>query len=425
MNIASDKKLFSKTLISFFIFGSLFPTLRVFLVGTEAYSGFSQLIISVLPEIFTVFLIVLLFIYIYRNSGDFSFTTFDYILICYLLVNIILGCIIGGDPKLSAYAIRLSYLPVIFYFFGRYIQPFNKVFLDKFLHWVLYWLTAISLIGILLYFAFPSLNADLIRWSGGRLMEYHIPRMTSIFWSPVLFAPFVSFGALFCYFNIQQRNELKYYLCFTVFCTCLYFCVSRGPLVTFIIGFIALSVIFKQWKRFFICIAIIASLYLFFSLVIYSFDKMVLWIFSSTMDTLLIKKGITRVELFIRTVHDLQVNPFGYGFGKAGILATRFFTEDTPGISYYSTDCWYLKIACETGILGIISYLVLIGNYSWSVGGYLMKNKNEMLLLFIFLFFILFNIENVVHNLPDFFLLSNFYLLLAGFGQNYITLKHD
>lgn len=424
-----SNKTFIKSVFSFFVFGSLFPTFRVWMIGTETASGSFQFIISVLPEIFLIFLLFLLFIHISKyegsNHSNFSFTLFDGIVISYLVINLILGFAIGGDFKLSLYAVRLTYLPVIFYFFGRYINPFDKTLLNEFLHWILYWLVGISLIGIILYFGFSSATASIIKWSGGKLMAYHIPRMTSIFWTPVVFASFVSLGALFSYFNIQLKNEFKYYVFFVVFCSCLFFCVSRGPLFAFLIGFVSLSVIFKQWKKIFICVPLIISLYLFFTVTIDSFDKIISWVFSSTVDTMLVKKGITRAELFIKTVHDLQTNPFGFGFGKAGILATRFFREDIPGISYYSTDCWYLKIACETGILGIISYMVLIVAHGWSVAKYLVKNKKEGLLIFIFIFFILFNIENIVHNLPDFFLLSNFYWLMIGFAQNYISLKRD
>ena len=424
-----SNKTFLKSLFAFFIFGSLFPTFRVWMIGSETSSGIYQLIISVLPEVFSIVLLALLCIHIVKqekiSNTRLTFTLFDKIIASFFIVNIILGFIIGGDMRLSLYAFRLTYLPLIFYLFGRYVRPFDKTLLDDFFHWALYWILAISFIGIILYFGFPESTADMIRWSGGRLMSYHIPRMTSIFWTPVVFASFVSLGALFTYFNIQLKNELKYYIFFAIFCTCLFFCVSRGPLFTFLIGFFSLTFIYKQWKQFLICIGIIIVLYLFFTLTIDSFDKVLMWIFSSTIDTMMVKHGVTRVELFFRTIHDLQTNPLGYGFGKAGIIATRFFTEETPGISFYSTDCWYLKIACETGLIGIISYLILIGSHGWNMLAYLRENRKETLLLFLFLFFILFNTENIVHNLPDFYLLANFYWLTVGFSQNYISKKSD
>jgi len=418
-----------KSLFAFFIFGSLFPTLRVWLIGTESANGAFQLFVSVLPELFSILLLLLLAAHLIKQKKSegikISFSAFDWILVSFFILNILLGFIMGADLELGLYAFRLTYLPVAFYFIGRYFYPFNKNSVNEFLHWILYWIVALAVIGIVLYFGFPTKTAELIRWSGGRLMAYNIPRMTSIFWTPVLFASFVSLGTLFSYYNILLKNEIKYYIFFTIFCTCLFFCVSRGPLFTFLLGFLTLSIIFRHWKRFLICVLIATSLYLFYTFTIDSFDKILGWIFSSTIDTMMVKKGITRAELFTKTVHDLQTNPFGYGFGKAGVLATRFFTEDTPGISFYSTDCWYLKIACETGILGFISYMILIIAHGWNVAKYLRKNKKESLLIFIFILFILFNIENIVHNLPDYPLLANFYWLLMGVGQNYIRSNRD
>ncbi len=428
MEFLFNKKLVSILLPLFFILGSIYPTFRVLMIGSNTSTSLFEIIISIFPDII-VMLGLLLFTYnFYRNyivgNNKIKFYIIDYIVFVYIVGNILIGTFLSGNYVHSLYAFRMTYLPVFFYFIGRFHQPFDENELESFFKYFYYWLLGVAIIGILLYFPFQSIMLKMIDLSGGRKMEYFIIRMTSVFWSPVLFAPFMMIGALYSYYKLLLKKEKKHYIFLTIFYLCLIYSVSRGSFIAFILGFIILSFYIKNLKV--SIISVLLLLIITFSLVISneSFSNAFFWIFSSSVDTMSLTKGITRVELFYKTINDLKVNPFGYGFGKAGVLATRFYNENTPNISYYSTDCWYLKIACETGLFGIITYLSILLVNTWSSFWYCLKNKHY-LFFFLFLLFILINIENLVHNLPDFYLLSQFYWLIIGFSQNFISINNE
>lgn len=423
MNLIIRNRSFTYYLFSFFVFGSLFPTLRVLLIGSSGSTNIYEFIISILPDLFLCALFIYSFIYFLKHSQYKELKPLDYVVLLYILGNTIIGVYYSDNLLFASYAFRLSYLPVFFYFIGRFYSNVNEQWLNYFFQLILYWLLGIALVGIVLYFFFPNLMLHMISLAGGRPMEYYIMRMTSIFWLPTSFASYMSIGILFSYYKLHKEPSIKYYLFFTLFWICLLFSVSRGPFILFFLGIIALTLIFKSWKPLLICIVIILVSSSIFSLTIDSFNQMILWILSSTSDTLMMKKGITRVELFNRTIEDLKHNPFGYGFGKAGMLARRFYAEDTPGVSYYSTDFWYLKLACETGIFGFISYITILLLFGIKALRHALRYK-QGIFIFVFLFIILFNIENIVHNLPDYFLFAHFYWLTIGLLQNVIE-KHN
>ena len=84
------------------------------------------------------------------------------------------------------------------------------------------------------------------------------------------------------------------------------------------------------------------------------------FIASSTAETIMIKKGLSRVDLWLGAFNDFINNPMGYGLGKAGHVAVRFFGKLSNEAATYSTDGWYLKLANETGIWGLFSYFTLL-----------------------------------------------------------------
>jgi O-antigen ligase len=68
---------------------------------------------------------------------------------------------------------------------------------------------------------------------------------------------------------------------------------------------------------------------------------------------------LVRLENQKRLSHYLSSRPLGGGIGSAGYWGLRFspntFLAQTP------TDSWYVKIWAETGIVGLILHLFMIG----------------------------------------------------------------
>lgn len=411
MNSSLQDNRFLKSILVFFVFGSLFPSIHVLLYGTGSSLGVFELFVGLLPEFFSLCILGILVYFLIKHSNSslsiYRFQVFDWIVLSFFIVNIFLGFVINDNFQHSFNAFRLTYFPVVFYFFGRFHLPIDKYKVYDFCFLIMYWLLGVALIGILLYFVFPNFMSRMIEWAAGKRLEYSIPRMTSLFWSPSLLAEFMSLGALFSFYNIQLKNGWRYYFLFFVFLLCLLFTVSRAPLLIFIMGILALTSVFKNWKALLICLAIIITSFFIAWLFVDSIDKSLIWIFSSTLDCISAKNLLYLKDLLLESLRHLKSNPLGVGFGKMETL---------------TSDSWYLKITYETGIIGLLSYLFLVSTHGWMAYQY-WKNYKMRMMLFLFLFFVLFNLESIVRSLPEYFLLSNFYWLSIGFAQNLIAAK--
>lgn len=66
-----------------------------------------------------------------------------------------------------------------------------------------------------------------------------------------------------------------------------------------------------------------------------------------------------RVSNRAKLIEYMAVKPFGYGLGLGGGKAKRFRPEHP--ISHIATDSWLVEVWTETGIVGLIMYLTLIG----------------------------------------------------------------
>ena len=103
-------------IIGFFIFQSLFITLRILLIGSNGSTNIYEFFISSLPELFALYILLIVLINKSRNFNIINFSLFDKFIIIFIFSNIILGTYLSGNIKLSLYAIRMSYFPIIFYF---------------------------------------------------------------------------------------------------------------------------------------------------------------------------------------------------------------------------------------------------------------------------------------------------------------------
>ena len=117
---------------------------------------------------------------------------------------------------------------------------------------------------------------------------------------------------------------------------------------------------------------------------------------------------------------DFTDKPMGHGLGKAGHVARRFFKEGDKSASIHSTDGWYVKVACETGVWGFLSFAIISFIYFIQSIKYLRKNKGSIYLFF-FLIFIFVAIQNIGSNVLDFYIFANLYWMLLGFSQNIIN----
>src|SRR5690606_21639963 len=102
----------------------------------------------------------------------------------------------------------------------------------------------------------------------------------------------------------------------------------------------------------------------------------------------------SRIDRWRITFNDFKSQPWGYGLGKTGAVAfTHLRDKKDIKASLYSTDGWYLKMACENGVLGLLSYLAVAGILLRQLIKKTKNKENEFTLLALGLF-IAINIQN-------------------------------
>ncbi len=420
-----------KIIISVFIFITIFPTIRILLIGNEQSTNFTELIISVMPEIL-IGLLMLFSIYNLRHKKqdrsirnlpfNIKFNYLDWAVLIYALSNIIYGMILSRNFILSAYAIRLSFFPILCYYIARFTLYDNKNQGYKIYTILNYWFCILAIFGLVLYFVFPDLMMFFIIKSGGTITKYIILRMTSILWTPVVFGYIMSIGAIYSYFRICTKNSLTDYIMFCIYWLCLFYTVSRGPIASFLIGFILVTIFYSpKWKKSVVTTFLIILIYMMNIFIIPQGKELSNWLFYSTLKTIELEDGLTRVELWNKSYQSFIEKPEGYGLGKAGLVAKRFFKDkNNKDVSIYSTDCMYLKVANETGVWGLFSFLSLSLLFFIKFYKYFTKNKKSFF-SFLFILFIIAYLDSVFHNYMDLYFLSYFFWFTAGISVNYIA----
>lgn len=416
----------ANNIFAFFVFQSIFITIRVLLIGNSESGNVFEYAISSLPELFLVYVVSLVLISSFKEYAFKNISLLDKIVLLYVITNVILGTILAHDIKLSLYAIRMSYLPILFYFIARISFNGTKIKFEKYFKKIIEWYVVVALIGMILYFGFPELITKFVNLStDGVETEYHIKRMGSLLWTPVIFGTFMMLSALYYFYRLLKKEKIINYLVYAIFWCCLFLSVSRGSLISFYIGWIMLAIIFKQWKVFLKSLLVMVLVVFLLYLNDHKIYDVLMFIADSSLDTFGMKRGLTRIELWTEAYNDFIRNPMGYGLGKAGHIAARFYGKNSHDAATFSTDGWYLKIANETGVWGLASYLTLaIAYFVQSIKVF--KKSLTNFNIFIFVVFVITVVQNLVSNVLDFYSFSFLYWLLIGLSQNFfISLKNE
>lgn len=413
-------KAISNIIISFIFFVCLFPTIRLLILGSGESKNGLEYVISLLPELLILLLYsFIVLIYFYGDKRKFKLSSFDYCFLFFIFSNVFLGFILSNDLKISIYGFRATYLAMFFYFVGRYFSGYGDDTVTSLIEKIFNWFVLLSVVGIVIHFGFGAVEKKMIELTGHEQYIYFVPRETSLFWTPVLFGTIMAITLLyFCYKLFSAPDKVSYFFFLLVFVS-LFLSISRGPIIGFLIGFIVLSFIYRKWKTsgLLLLIMIVASLIL--SMILMGNLKMPIWIFTSAADTMSMTEGVTRVNRWQVSLNDFLKRPWGYGLGKAGETAFRFFIKSKTPAAVYSTDGWFMKMACETGVYGIVSYLIICGIYFFKCLNYIRANP-ATLVSFVFVLFLMVNAQNIVANTLDFHPYIGIYWLLIGFSINKI-----
>jgi O-antigen ligase len=406
-----EKKKYPIVIWSFFVFATLFPTLRLLFIGNKGSETITEYIFSSLPDLFALLTLSFVFISLIRSRQAIHFKPMDWIVIAFGISNILLGFIVANNLIISAYGFRMTYYPMFFYFIFRFCS--SEIINDT-LKIIFNWFLIIGIAGIILYVFFYEQMMYMIQLSQEEAATYFVVRMSSVFWTPVVFSVFAA--SAFLYFSFLYLTKAKWHhlLFMAILAFCILMSISRGTIIATLIAFILLSLLIRNWKRSLHSLLIIITVYFIAAFYIATPSEFFNWLLYSTMDTMSFKKGLTRVDLWTNAIANFREHPLGYGMGKAGHVATRFFSENSTEADVYSTDGWFLKLANETGIWGLLSYLFLAISYFYLY----IKNKillqKANLLVFLFCVFVMVNIQNIVSNVLDFYLFSFLFWTLFG-----------
>lgn len=390
-----------------------YPTIRLLTIGSEHASGFSVLI-GLIPEI--LFSIVLLFFLLSLiKDKDRKMHLLDKIVIAYFLFNILIGVYLSHDLKASLYGFRLTYLPMLAYFVGSYYWN-KKVDLDRLFHGFFKLLVFVALIGFIIYFFFPEVHVYFHKIMTHKpiVMAFKgFVRMTSIFWTPVVFAMIML--SAFCYWTYHYLKTGNYFaiLFSLITVNAVFFSVSRGPMIASFFALVILLFLGKNRKFKLILVSSILLELAIFYLFVPQFSQLMEWVFISSRQTVGLDGTNTRVGLWAEVINSIEHNPMGLGLGKAGHTAVQLFPPNTPGVSFASTDGWYFKLMIETGIPALIMYLGMASMFFVSLIRDIKKHVFDFVSV-IFSILIVTGLVNVVSNALDFYLFSYLYWFLLG-----------
>lgn len=390
-----------------------YPTIRLLTIGSEHASGFS-IVIGLIPEL--LFSIVLLFfLSSLIKDKERKIHLFDKVIIVYFLFNILVGSYLSHDLKASLYGFRLTYLPMLAYFVGSYYWD-KKVDFDKLFHGFFKLLVFVAIIGFIIYFFFPEIHVYFHKIMTDKpiVMAFKgFVRMTSIFWTPVVFAMIML--SAFCYwtYHYLKTGNLFTLLFSLITINAVFFSVSRGPMIASFFVLMILLFLGKNRKFKLILVGFILFELVIFYLFVPQFSQLMEWVFISSRQTVGLDSNNTRVGLWADVINSIEHNPMGLGLGKAGHTAVQLFPPNTPGVSFSSTDGWYFKLMIETGIPALIMYLGIALMFFIRMIQYIRKQAFDFVSV-IFTVFVAAGLVNIVSNALDFYLFSYLYWFLLG-----------
>ncbi len=396
----------------FFVFLCIFPTFRVLTIGSSSSSSAGEFVIAALPEVLLVLLSFRYFLkFLKYNRPKVHFL--DILVGVYALYGIIAGFSLANDFKASLYGLRLSYLPIGFYYLASW-SHFKWETLERILHWIFTLSLWISLVGLIIYFIFPSLQTYMNSLVTERQQAtYFVVRMTSIFWTPVVFGVLVCASVLYWMYRYLSDPKGLYLLYLLLLFACLFLSVSRGPMIGGFLGIILMILLARQWKKGGLILGLFLVSYLVSSFYIKSPVELTKWIFYSSQATVEMDEEDTRVALANDAIEKIKANPMGLGLGNAGHVAVQLNSENRADISLTSTDGWYIKLLLETGFVSLFLYVLLLFGFVVAYWQYFKKHHFDIL-TFTFVFGAVVTLQCLVSNVLDFYFFSYLYWFILG-----------
>lgn len=433
---------------------TVYPVIRILIFGSGAATNFAEMFFGFLPDLYLYSLFCLSVV---KNKEKLlnkrNYTIIDYSVLLFFIVNVIIGLVFMSNLKAGYQAFRLTYLPVLA-FFILWLN-FEKKYSDWVYHLlnkIFIWYFVIAVSGLLLYFVFPGLENYLIERSGGKHFEYIIRRMGSFIFNPVPLGTLLSVASLYYSHLLISRGDKKYYFILIILLISLLLTVSRGAIIAYILAALIYLVFNKFTKRSVWLLLIWFVTFFSFSFIVSNLNYISdlfsgnqveqvngvsnkggevnlnrsSWMYNSTINTAKMDSSVSRVKLWKISFEDFKARPLGYGFGNSGHIATQYFGKNNlkSKAAIHATDGWFIKLATETGVIGLLAYLTLCIAICYA----LIKNKAKMvknIWLFFACFFILVNIQNVGSNVLDYFCFAPLFWIMISLFSLQLKFKEN
>jgi len=348
--------LVGKSFIIFIILICISPTIQLLLTHGNSPASIFDFIIILIPDL--SLLSVWIAFFIEKRRANTRLYLPDYALLSFILINVIWGFILSDNMMTAFKGFRITYLPISLYFLARFWQP-DRETISKTLQAIFFILIILAFSGWILWLFFPEFTKLMYEYSGHPIAIYFVVRMTSFLWTPVLFGTLMAWAG-FYYFWKTLRNP-KFFnidlILLIIAFSGLTMSVSRGPMLSFLLAIIALIPFFEKLKKALMITGLLIVIQSVISLIVMNDLQLQRWTVSSTVSTMSMNKDITRVSRWDSSMNDFRLKPMGHGLGNAGEVAYK--NLDPKNKATLSTDGWYLKLACETGIPGLLSFLAL------------------------------------------------------------------
>ncbi|MGI6375278.1 MAG: O-antigen ligase family protein [Anaerolineae bacterium] len=303
-------------------------------------------------------------------------TTLDSAALVWLLSGLF-GCLLSRDFTLTARALRITHLPVVWFLLIRRVST-QAGLIRVYATLVLSLASLTALVGLAMFFLVPS--SEILRlWSlkqgssglpAETIMRVGLFRMTSFLLSPTPFSSLMAACAVACFAAALTVRRPVYLVLLALFTCCNFLSLTRGGWLLQLTGMITVVAmcrvrLLRLTKRLILISLLLAVLVVgtYAALAQHGSGH------ASTLDS--IERLLTeRDELYGRGLEhrlgvydsiwsDLVIYPFGHGVGMVGRVAARRGDNvrlGTPSVS----DGWYAKIAAETGVVGLLAYGFLI-----------------------------------------------------------------
>ncbi|MCI8871316.1 MAG: O-antigen ligase family protein [Lachnospiraceae bacterium] len=368
---------------------------------------------SNLLNYFRDLVIIILFISCIRKK-DFKINKPDFAWIIFFL-NWGLGLAvssINGYPLLGISGFHLSAIPMLLF----YIVVYDNAHLDVsiFINQFLKIATIVALVGLVAYYARPSVYCQLFSTAGNQIDAADYVRFVSFFFTPNVCGCFLAIAISISLVEFLYKHKWGYLGLIILFVYCVILTLSRGAWLFTVSSFLITFCLMKPkvgLPIFFIIGIGFAFYYLSDNDLLNSNNFMtniikdrVISIFDRTNTS-----SYGRVSAAMDALKQLKYNPWGYGLGMATTAQINY-----GNISNISTiDGFYMKSVIETGILGIVyvcTFVIwLLERSFWSYRG--SKNEAGALAILVVIGFLL---QSVGSNTFDFICTAPWVWIILG-----------